>query len=225
MTPLPLVGYDLYRFFHAGDSETLALRGVSVAIGAGELVAVVGPSGSGKSTLLSCLAGLDDPDGGSVQIHGELLSRRPEKVRAQLRNQYLGVIYQQWNLLSHLTVAQNLALVQQLAVRRRLAAALPDPGELLADLGIGRQADAYPMTLSGGEAARAALAVAVATGPVVLLADEPTGELDRDTEAAVLDLLAGRARAGVAVLVASHSPAVAQRADRVLRMRDGVLAS
>ena len=229
---VPLVAYDLYRFYHAGDDETLALRGVSLAVAAGETVVISGPSGSGKSTLLSCLAGLDDPDGGSVRVNGKQMSRRPERDRARLRNQFLGVIYQQWNLLSHLTVAQNVAVVRALAQRQpredrqergrlgRLDGLVP-VRELLDSLAIGHRSDAYPATLSGGEAARAALAVALAAQPVALIADEPTGELDRDTEATVLDVLTDQAHRGLAVVVASHSRSVEGRADRVLRLHDG----
>jgi len=228
MTNLPLVASHLYRFFHSGDSETLALRGVSLAVAAGETVVISGPSGSGKSTLLSCLAGLDDPDGGLVRVNGEQLSRRPEQVRARLRNRYLGVVYQQWNLLGHLTVVQNLAVVRAIAKyrtsARRRGSRVAD-GELLDTLGIGDRAHAYPATLSGGESARAALAVALAAQPLALIADEPTGELDSDSEARVLDLLAAQASHGLAVVVASHSPAIEHYADRVVRLRDGMVAT
>ena len=108
---------DLYRFFHAGDDETLALRGVSLRLYPGEVVAVTGPSGSGKSTLLSCLAGLDEPDGGTVRIGGELMSRRPEAERASIRARKVGMLFQSGNLLDHLTVEQNMRFVA--AARRR----------------------------------------------------------------------------------------------------------
>ena len=224
MTALPLAGYDLYRFYHAGATETLALRGVSLAVDAGEIVAVAGPSGSGKSTLLNCLAGLDDPDGGMVRVAGEQLSRRPERARARIRNRHLGIMFQQWNLLNHLTVAENVAVVHALADER---SSWRHPGtrgadrELLDRLGINHRAHAYPTTLSGGEAARAALAVALAADPVALIADEPTGELDSHTETMVLDLIAEQARCGLAVVIASHSRAVAARANQVLQLRDG----
>jgi putative ABC transport system ATP-binding protein len=222
--PAPaLEARSLYRFFHAGDEETLALQGVSLAIDPGEFVAVSGPSGSGKSTLLACLAGIDEPDGGTVRISGERLSHQPELVRARIRTARIGLLFQNANLLTHLTVAQNVRIAQRL--RRAAAADAVRVDDLLGELGIAQRARAYPQELSGGELARAGLAVALANDPTVLLADEPTGELDSATEAAVLDLLVRRARRGMAVVVASHSPAVAAAADRVIVLEDGRVAA
>src|SRR5947208_10545306 len=116
--PIAVEATDLYRFYHAGDDETLALRGVSLQIDPGELVAVTGPSGSGKSTLLACLAGLDEPDGGTVRVGGERMSRRTEEERASIRARRIGLLFQQENLVGHLTVAQNVAVVSALAGRR-----------------------------------------------------------------------------------------------------------
>ena len=222
MTVPALQAVSLYRFFRAGDEETQALRGVSLAVQPGELVAVAGPSGSGKSTLLSCLAGLDTPDGGMVHVAGERLSHRPERERAELRARHIGLLFQNANLLEHLTVEANLALVQALlpGPRRRSPA---DRQTLLAALDLGHRATATPSTLSGGESARAGLAVAVANNPAVLLADEPSGELDADTERQVVALLRARADAGAAVVVVSHSAAVAGAADRVVHLTDGTI--
>jgi putative ABC transport system ATP-binding protein len=183
----------------------------------GEFVALVGPSGSGKSTLLSCLAGTEEPDGGVVRVRDTRLSHQTEAVRARMRGRYIGLLFQSHNLLAHLTVRQNVLLARRLARAGRPAPIV----SLLDSLGITRRAHAYPGQLSGGELARAGLAVALANDPLVLLADEPTGELDHATERGVLDLLRTRAAAGVAVLVASHSPAVAALADRVIRLIDG----
>jgi putative ABC transport system ATP-binding protein len=211
---------SLYRFYHTGDDETLALQGVSLSLSAGELVAVTGPSGSGKSTLLACLAGLDEPDGGTVELAGERLSRRPEEERARLRGRKIGVLYQEANLVGHLSLEANVSLAQRLggsdsgAEWRR---------EVLASCGVARRAHALPAQLSGGELARGGLAVALAANPTVVLADEPTGELDDDTARRILDLLRARADGGTAVLVVTHSPEVAARADRRLGMRDGRL--
>jgi len=178
---------------------------------------VVGPSGSGKSTLLGCLAGLDEPDGGSVWIEGRRMSHRPEAVRARLRAERIGFLAQSANLFDHLTVEANVVLVRRLAARPGRASV----AALLASVGLAARARAYPGELSGGEAARAGLAVALAVDPAVVLADEPTGELDSATEDDVLDLLLTTTNRGVAVVAASHSPAVAAIADRVVHLRDG----
>jgi putative ABC transport system ATP-binding protein len=177
----------------------------------------VGPSGSGKSTLLSCLAGLDEPDGGAVRIGGFRMSHQPEAVRARLRGGTLGLLLQNRNLLQHSTVSQNMALAQRIVGRPRAAVAI----ELLETLGIAGRADALPRDLSGGELARAGLAVALANDPTVILADEPTGELDGIAENEVLQALRKRAANGTAILVASHSRAVADASDRIIALADG----
>lgn len=216
-----LAGDDLYRFFHAGDDETLALRGVSIRLLPGEVVAVTGPSGSGKSTLLACLAGLDEPDGGIVHVGDEVMSRRPERERAALRARSIGVLFQTGNLLDHLDVRQNVAFAQRLAGRpdrRRVA-------EVLEAVGLGHRATASPTVLSGGEAARAGLAVALANRPAVVLADEPTGETDEMTGRRITRLLRGFADDGGSVLIVTHDTAVAATADRVVHLVDGRVAS
>ena len=212
-----LEAVDLYRFYHAGDDETLALRGVSLRLYPTEIVAVTGPSGSGKSTLLACLAGLDEPDGGSVRIGGEMMSRRPEAERAALRARMVGMLFQSGNLLDHLTVEQNVVLAQRLAKRVDIGRV----ASLLAEVGVADRASATPATLSGGEATRAGLAVALANDPVVILADEPTGELDEVTSVRIMQLLRRHADAGAAVLIVTHNPQVAAYADREIGLLDG----
>jgi putative ABC transport system ATP-binding protein len=207
----------VYRFHRAGEEETLALQGVSLAVAPGELVAVVGPSGSGKSTLLSCMAGTDDPDGGAVLVEGRRISHQPEPVRAGIRARRIGVVAQSGNLFEHLTVEANVAFVQAVAADTVHAS----PRDVVQTVGLRARAGAYLRELSGGEAARAALAVALANDPAVILADEPTGELDTVAESDMLALLSAAARRGVAVVVASHSPAVAAIADRVIGLDDG----
>jgi putative ABC transport system ATP-binding protein len=201
---------SLYRFFRAGEEEVLALKGVSLTVAPGEFVAVAGPSGSGKSTLLACLSGSDEPSGGQVRIAGERISHRSESERSRIRRQRVGLLYQQGNLFPHLTIERNITVAQRLSGRGPYL----DPSELLSIVGLRDHAKAYPGALSGGELARA-----------VLLADEPTGELDTLTEVLVLELMVAAAARGAAVVVASHSPEVASAADRIVRLSDGVVVS
>ncbi|MFE2282974.1 ABC transporter ATP-binding protein [Streptomyces sp. NPDC059443] len=214
-----LTACDLYRFYRAGEEETLALRGVSLRVRRGETVAVTGPSGSGKSTLLACLAGLDEPDGGVVHVGGERISHRPEAERARVRARRIGVLFQSGNLLPHLDLRANIRLA-------RSAARTPgnrgfDASALLDRVGLPGRGRALPRELAGGELARAGLAVALANDPDLLLADEPTGELDGTTEQRILELLRERAHAGAGVLLVTHSTEVVRTADRVITLRDG----
>jgi putative ABC transport system ATP-binding protein len=212
-----LAARELYRFYRAGEEETLALRGVSLTVRRGETVAVVGPSGAGKSTLLACLAGLDEPSGGEVHAAGVRISHRPETERARLRARHIGVLLQSRNLLPHLTVRDNIRLAQR-AVRGRPSVSAE---ALLEQVGLGGRAYALPRQLSGGELARAGLAVALANSPAVLLADEPTGELDGGTEQLVLRMVRERAADGCAVLIVTHSAEAVRIADRVITLTDG----
>ena len=212
---------DLYRFYHAGEEETLALRGVSLSAEPGELIAVVGPSGSGKSTLLACIAGLDEPDGGVVRVAGERVSRRSERERAAIRARSIGVLFQSGNLFAHLDVTANVTLAQRLAgtVDRDLSRAI------VGRVGLAARAHALPTQLSGGELARAGLAVAIANDPPLLLADEPTGELDGATAQAIIQLLRERAATGCTVLAVTHNRRLAGAADRVVELADGRVAA
>ena len=216
-----LAAQDLYRFFRAGDEETLALRGVSLQVAGGEVVAVVGPSGSGKSTLLGCLAGLDEPAGGSVWVGGERVSHRPETERARLRARRIGVLLQSGNLIAHLSALDNVRLAQRAAAGSGGPPPASTAVQVLAAVGLSERAHALPRQLSGGEAARAGLAVAIANQPAVLLADEPTGELDGETEQRVLRLIRQHAGTGAGVLLVTHSPDVIAFADRVITLHDG----
>ncbi len=209
---------NLYRFFRAGAEETFALRGVSLSVEPGTTVAVLGPSGSGKSTLVSCLAGLDEPAGGTVFVRGERLSHRPETERARIRARRIGVLLQTGNLLQHLDVRGNVR-VAQLACGTQATRCRAD--ELIEQIGLAARRHAYPMELSGGELARAGLAVALANNPDVVLADEPTGELDGDTEQQVLRLLGEHAGRRAGLVVVTHSREVVRMADRVLTLTDG----
>jgi putative ABC transport system ATP-binding protein len=220
MTPV-LIATGLYRFYHNGDEETAALRGVDLTLEAGGFTALMGPSGSGKSTLLACLAGLDDPDGGRVVIDGNTISRQSEPRRARLRARSIGILMQSGNLLEHLSVTDNMRLQQDLsgkdsAEKRRT---------LLEGLGLTHRADALPSQLSGGESARAGLAVALSSSPALLICDEPTAEVDAATERDIIALLKEQARQGVTVLVATHSESLADATDRVVRLTDGRVQS
>ena len=212
---------ELYRFYHTGDDETFALRGVSLAVDPREMVVIAGPSGSGKSTLLTCLAGLDEPDGGHVVVAGHRLTRRPEVVRAALRARWIGMLLQSGNLIDHLSVIENVRAAQALVPDD----SRPTPQDLLAQVGMIERAHARPSTLSGGEAARVGLALALANDPPLLLADEPTGDVDQENEGILLGLLRRRAEDGRAVVVVSHSDRVAGAADRVIRLLDGRISN
>jgi putative ABC transport system ATP-binding protein len=166
---------------------------------------------------MACLAGLDEPDGGFVYIRGERLSRRDEKTRTSLRARLIGILLQSGNLFDHLTVRQNIRLKMDLA--RQIDDARI--GEVLELVGISERSHAYPTQLSGGEASRAGLAVALAPRPPILIADEPTGEVDAETEQRILALFELHRKFGGAILIVTHSEAIASRADRIIRIEDG----
>jgi putative ABC transport system ATP-binding protein len=214
----PLEARGLHRFYRRGGNEVGALLDVTLTCAAGETVAVTGPSGSGKSTLLGLLAGLDDPDGGSVRVNGQLLSHQSPAVSARLRAQHIGVLTQSSGLLSHLSVLENVHFAASLR-----NGSGPTPDELLDALGLKAVRRANPRTLSGGETARAGLAVALAGAPAVLLADEPTAEVSSDEEDTILDLLQQWRPHGGATVIVTHSAAVASHADRIVHLTDGRL--
>ena len=218
---LALEAQELYRFLHSGEEEVKALRGVDFSLAEGEMVALVGPSGSGKSTLLMCLSGLDEPDGGKVSIMNEPMSRKPEAVKARLRAKYLGIMQQKNNLFSHLTVAENMAFAQGIAHQQDAEKAT----SILNKFGIGERSGSLPGQLSGGEKARASLAVALAGTPRILLLDEPTGEVDAESEIAILSFLADFCKEGGTVVTATHNESIARVASRVCTMRDGKLSN
>lgn len=214
----------LHRFYRRGgrvDSEVAALRDVDLVVAPGELVAVVGPSGSGKSTLLGILAGLDDPDGGTVRIAGTRLSHQSPAEQARLRGRHIGIVTQSSGLLDHLDVLGNLRLASSFRTGRTTTSG--DAGDLLDALGLHDRHHARPATLSGGESARANLAAALIGDPELLLADEPTAEISRAEEAAVLRLLREHRPATSGAVLVTHSAVVARSADRVLELVAGRL--
>ena len=213
----------LYHIYREGEVETVALRGAELACEPVSWTSIMGPSGSGKSTLLHVLAGLLEPSGGSVVIDGEDLTRLAPSERARWRRRRIGVVLQRDNLHPLLDVAGNVALPLRLDgwPRRGLRDRVR---HLLGQVGLLERRRNRAGQLSGGEAQRVAMAVALAARPRVLLADEPTGELDEATAAQVLDLLeALRAGEGTALLTVTHNPQVAERAGRRLTMRDGLV--
>jgi putative ABC transport system ATP-binding protein len=213
---------DVHRTHGAGAAAVHALRGVSLQVRAGELVAVMGPSGSGKSTLLNLAGGLDTPTGGEVHVHGVLLRAMSGDQLARLRRRSVGYVFQDLNLLPGLTAAENVALPLELdgtglrAARRAALTALEEVD--LADL-----AGRFPDDMSGGQQQRVAIARALVGDRRLMLADEPTGALDSSTGETVLRLLRARVDAGVAAVLVTHEPRHAAWADRVVFLRDGVV--
>ncbi|MDQ2095473.1 ABC transporter ATP-binding protein [Rhodalgimonas zhirmunskyi] len=212
---------------HGKASEILVLRGVDLEVAKGEIVALVAPSGSGKSTLLHIAGLLDKPDAGAVHLAGHDLSRikgrKGDRARTIARRQDVGFIYQFHHLLPEFTALENVVL-PQLANGVGRAEAETRAADLLARVGVGERASHRPAALSGGEQQRVAFCRALANGPKLLLADEPTGNLDPTTSDTVFDTLLGLARdTGLSALIATHNLALAARMDRVLRLEDGVL--
>jgi putative ABC transport system ATP-binding protein len=201
-----------------------ALRGVDLAVEPGEFVAVMGPSGCGKSTLLHLLGGLDVPDAGELRLQGRQLDALNEAARARLRRRTVGYVFQSLNLVASLTASENVELVAALG-GQRAGRARRRSRELLERLGVGARAGELPGRLSGGEQQRVAIARAVVNEPAVLLADEPTGNLDSRAAGDVVDLLDELRAGGPAVVLVTHDARVAARADRALRMRDGAITS
>ncbi len=196
----------------------ILFTGLSLQIEAGELVAIMGESGVGKSTLLNLVAGLDRPDAGSVLLDGADLAALDEDRRAALRAKRIGFVFQAFHILPHLTLGQNVALPLAL-LRAPHAEATQRAIDLLAAVGLSGRGEDYPSQLSGGELQRVAIARALAHRPALILADEPTGNLDPETAARVLTLLVGQLReAGAGAILVTHSDVAAASADRVLRL-------
>jgi lipoprotein-releasing system ATP-binding protein len=222
-TAKPLSLQGIRRTFVQGDRRLDVLRGVSVDLHPGEIVAMVGQSGSGKSTLLHIAGLLERPDEGEVVVDGKPTVRMADKDRTGLRRNFLGFVYQYHHLLPEFSAVENVMLPQMLngiargSARKRAA-------DLLGMVGLGDRLDHRPGRLSGGEQQRVAIARAVANAPRVLLADEPTGNLDSTTAETVFQQLLALVReTGMAALVATHNPELAARMDRTVRLKDGVL--
>ena len=215
---------DVTKAYQTGEVLVEALRGVSFGVGEGEFVAIMGESGSGKTTLLGILGCLDRPTAGSYKLVGEEMTHLSESRRARLRCERIGFIFQAYNLLPRMTAAKNVELpliYAGLPARERRPRVL----EALAAVGLADRADHQPNQLSGGQQQRVAIARALVTSPSVVLADEPTGNLDSASAEEVLELLERVHAEGSTIVMVTHSSEVAQRATRILRFADGLLVA
>ena len=211
---------DITKSFSGVDGDVEVLRGVSLGLDAGETLALTGESGSGKSTILHISAGLEVPDGGSLHLEGVEINELSEAERANLRRSEVGIVFQQFNLIPSLTVEANIGFQASLAGRRDKTF----ESELVEELGLADQLKKYPESLSGGQQQRVAIARALAVRPKLLLADEPTGNLDESTASAVLTAMLDLVgRTGAALMVVTHSAALAEKMDRRVRLKGGVL--
>jgi putative ABC transport system ATP-binding protein len=214
---------NVWRWLQLGRQQVEILRSVSFSIGRGEFVALLGPSGSGKSTLLGIVAGLDRPDRGAVRVEGLDITNMSEGELAQIRNRKIGMVFQAFNLIPTLTALENVEL--PLSVGAHRGSSSSRARALLDVVGLAHRGNHRPPQLSGGEQQRVAIARAMATDPAIVIADEPTGNLDGPTGQEVLDLMEVlREFSGTTFLVATHDLGVASRADRQLRLVDGTLA-
>jgi lipoprotein-releasing system ATP-binding protein len=221
----PALALDgICRGFGEGRTRIEVLRGASMRLNAGETVALVAPSGAGKSTLLHIAGLLENADSGSILLAGEDCGAANDARRTELRRAYLGFVYQFHHLLPEFSAQENVVLPQMIAGASRAEAAAR-AAEALEEVGLGARLEHRPAELSGGEQQRVAIARALANRPRVLLADEPTGNLDPETAEHVFEMLLRAVRdAGLAVLIATHNPALAARMDRRITLRDGVLS-
>jgi putative ABC transport system ATP-binding protein len=214
---------NVWRWLQLGRQQVEILRSVSFSVRRGEFVALLGPSGSGKSTLLGIVAGLDQPSRGAVHVEGVNITDMSESELAQVRNRKIGMVFQAFNLIPTLTAQENVEL--PLSVGSHRGATSSRAGALLDVVGLSHRRNHRPPQLSGGEQQRVAIARAMATDPAIVIADEPTGNLDGPTGQEVLDLMEVlREVSGTTFLVATHDLGVASRADRQLRLVDGALA-
>jgi putative ABC transport system ATP-binding protein len=215
---------DLTRTFEVGETTVEALRSINLEVAGGQFVALVGPSGSGKSTLLNLVGGLDRPTEGQLWIDGVELSASKEKALTDHRRRRVGFVFQSFNLLPRLTAVENVALPLMFVgvdERERVERA----EQLLAQVGLSDRMDHRPTQLSGGEQQRVAIARALVNRPAIILADEPTGNIDTATGAEIMDLLRRLNREqGVTLLLVTHDPEAASYADRVIQLRDGRIA-
>src|SRR6185503_1989746 len=218
-----LVARDLSKEYRSGDNTLAVLRDVSFTVPQGAFVAIIGPSGSGKTTLLGLLAGLDTPSRGQVLLDGEDFTAMSEDERAQLRGQKVGFVFQSFQLIATLTALENVQVPLEL---RGESGAAERARDLLRRVGLGDRVDHFPTQLSGGEQQRVAIARAFANQPRILFADEPTGNLDSDTGARIVELLEALNRESkTTIILVTHDQSLAARAQRIIRLSDGRVIS
>ena len=213
---------DVVKTYDTGDVKVHALRGVSLTVPRGEMLAIMGPSGCGKTTLLNCLSGLDDVDEGSVWVDGQDIHGMDDASRTTHRARHMGFIFQSYNLIPVLSAVENVEL-PLLLIGVRPAKARSRAQQMLDRVGLGARADHRPNELSGGEQQRVAIARALVTRPAIVWADEPTGNLDSHTAASVLDLLREVHASGQTLVVVTHDAGIARSAWRLVRMQDGLI--
>jgi putative ABC transport system ATP-binding protein len=210
---------DCHVVFHLAGKDIHVLRGINLDVAAGEFVCIMGPSGGGKSTLLGVVGGLDIPTSGSIKIDGIEITNLTEDELAEVRNRKIGFVFQNFNLIPTLTALENIELPRNFG--RGVGGR--EPRELLATVGLSDRLNNKPAELSGGEQQRVAIARALVNNPSLILADEPTGNLDSKTSENILQLMLRiRSKTSMTVVVVTHDPNVANKADRVLRLRDGL---
>ncbi|QEE34246.1 ABC transporter ATP-binding protein [Octadecabacter sp. SW4] len=216
-----LTARDVAKTFTSADGPVAVLRGIDLDLGARESLALTGESGSGKSTLLHMIGGLDAPDSGSILINGADIAGMDDRARARMRRETVGVIFQQFNLIPSLNVADNISFQARLGGRHDASW----ESALITRMGLAEQVRKYPEQLSGGQQQRVAIARTLAARPALVLADEPTGNLDEDTAQTVLDLMLELvAEAGAGLLMVTHSIRLAERMDRQVHLRAGHIA-
>jgi len=211
---------EVTKHYRMGENTVRALRGTSVSIEEGEFIAIMGPSGSGKSTLMNMIGALDTPTGGTVEIEGTDISTYTQDQLSELRREKIGFVFQQFNLIHSMTAKENVMMPMTFAGVPR-SERLERAGSILERVGLGDRQDFEPSKLSGGQQQRVSIARSLANDPDIILADEPTGNLDTDTGDTIMDLLEELNREGTTIVMVTHDPHDAEFAERIVRIQDG----